>query len=296
VSIRASVVRALAGYQRIAVWGAGSLAVTAMNDWLPRDRVVAVFDRDPGKLGQPFFGLAVADPDAVRLGEYDAVVVCITAYLEAFRDIAARNDAPAYFYIYELALDERAPISELSKLAIDYHRARNRNLFLTILSSPQFLTVVSFRLTRHFANHPMLVPLFYIAAFFHYIFCAWSKIELPYTVSAGPGLLFPHLGGAVINRSTVLGSFVKIYQFTTFGADDSSAVPRIGDFVTVNAGAVLLGSTEIADHSRVGANATVLGLKCEPGSVLVGTPARVVGSQPVPALAERSRASKQRTA
>ena len=36
-------------------------------------------------------------------------------------------------------------MSELSKLAIDYHRARTGNLALTLLTRPQFLTVVSFR-------------------------------------------------------------------------------------------------------------------------------------------------------
>jgi serine O-acetyltransferase len=296
VSIRASVGRSLAGYRRIAVWGAGSLAAMAMRDWLPRDRVVAVFDRDPGKHGKPFFGLTVSDPDSATLGEYDAVVVCITAYLEAFRNIVARDDAPAYFYIYELAADEQESATELSKLAVDYHRARNRNLLLTILSSPQFLTVVTYRLTRCCLNHALLAPLFYVAVFCHYLVCAFSKIELPYTVKAGPGLFFPHLGGVVINRDTEFGAFVKIYQFTTFGADDSGAVPTVGDFITINPGAVVLGSAHIANHSRIGANATVLGLQCEPGSVLVGTPARAVGSQAVPSRAERSRSGHRQTA
>ena len=83
-------------------------------------------------------------------------------------------------------------------------------------------------------------------------------------MKAGAGLWFPHLGGAVFNKDVELGACVSIFQFTTIGADDIGRMPRIGSFVTVNTGAVVLGDAQIGDHSRVGANATVLGLSCPP--------------------------------
>lgn len=282
MSARHNVARSLAPYQRIAVWGAGSLAALAMERWLPRERVVAVLDSDPAKQGKPFFGLAISDPATADLAGCDVIVVCITAYLEAFEAIAGQDYRGRFFYIYELMADSGGnPQSELEKLSIDYQRTRNGNLFLTLLSRPQFMTVVTYRLTRHCDQIPMLRPLFYVALFFHYLACAFTKIELPYTVKAEAGLWFPHLGGAVFNKDVELGACVSIFQFTTIGADDSGRMPHIGSFVTVNTGAVVLGDARIGDHSRVGANATVLGLSCPAGSTLVGTPARVIKTQTV---------------
>jgi serine O-acetyltransferase len=290
MSARHNVARSLAPYQRIAVWGAGSLAALAMDRWLPRERVVAVLDSDPAKQGKTFHGLPVSDPATADLGSFDVIVVCITAYLEAFEAIARRNYRGPFFYIYELMAETGgAPQSELEKLSIDYQRTRNGNLFLTLLSRPQFLTVVTYRLTRHCDATPLLRPLFYVALFFHYLFCAFSRIELPYTVKAGAGLWFPHLGGAVFNKDVELGACVSIFQFTTIGADDTGRMPRIGSFVTVNTGAVVLGDAQIGDHSRIGANATVLGMSCPPGSTLVGTPARVTKTQTI--VADRMKAA-----
>ncbi len=290
MSARNNVARSLAPYQRIAVWGAGSLGALAMERWLPRERVSAVLDSDPAKQGKPFHGLTVSDPATADLSGYDVIAVCITAYLEAFEEIARRGFRGRFFSIYELMTDTGGqPQSELEKLSIDYLRARNGNLFLTLLSRPQFMTVATYRLTRHCDQTPMLRPLFYVALFFHYLSCAFTKIELPCTVKAGAGLWFPHLGGTVFNKDVELGACVNIFQFTTIGADDSGRMPRIGSFVTVNTGAVVLGDATIGDHSRIGANATVLGLSCPAGSTLVGTPARVIRTQNV--AADRAKAA-----
>ena len=92
----------------------------------------------------------MSDPATADLGSFDVIVVCITAYLEAFEAIARRNYRGQFFYIYELMAESGgAPQSELEKLSIDYQRTRNGNLFLTLLSRPQFMTVVTYRLTRH---------------------------------------------------------------------------------------------------------------------------------------------------
>jgi serine acetyltransferase len=261
-----------------------------MDRWLPRARVVAVLDSDPAKQGKQFFGLAISDPATTNLAGYDAIVVCITAYLEAFEDIARRKFAGSYSYIYELMNDPGdRPMSELEKLLIDYQRARDGNFLLTLLKHPQFMTVVSYRLTRHLEQSWMLRPLFYVSLFFHYLLCAFTRIELPYTVKAGAGLLFEHIGGSVFHRDVEVGACFTIYQFTTIGSDDSGRVPRIGSFVSVYSGAAVLGDANIGDHSRVGANATVLGTKCAPGSTLVGTPAKIATTRAGVTLSSRMR-------
>lgn len=280
MSARHNVARCLAPYQRIAVWGGGSLAALAMERWLPRERIVAVLDSDPEKQGKEFSGLAISDPATANLADYDVIVICITAYLEAFEEIARRKFAGSYSYIYELMIDSGGrPIGELEKLSIDYQRVRDGNVLITLLKRPQFMTVVSYRLTRHLDQSPMLRPLFYISLFFHYLTCAFTKIELPYTVRAGAGLLFAHIGGCVFNRDVRVGDCFTAYQFTTIGSDDSGRVPRIGSFVSVYSSATVLGDTDIGDHSRVGANSTVIAMKCAPGSTLAGSPAKVVATR-----------------
>ena len=267
---------ALADYNRIAVWGAGSLAVQAMNRWLPRNRIETVVDSDPGKQGSEFFGLSIEAPEQTDFSGYDAVVVCITAYAEAFVSIREAAPETPCFYIFELLTSDCDGPSEIAKLKIDYVRSQNGSLIATLVTRPQFFAILTYRLTRHCQTRSYLRPAFFVCLFWHYCVCAWLSIELPCTVEAGAGLKIAHLGGVVFNRDVRLGNCVTLYQFTTLGADDSGAAPEIGSFVTVNTGAAVLGACRIGEHSRIGANATVLGLACPPGSTVVGTPARIV--------------------
>lgn len=97
----------------------------------------------------------------------------------------------------------------------------------------------------------------------------------------GLGIRFPHPTGIVIGEGVVIGSDCVIYQNVTIGGaivGDSAAhrYPRLGSCVTVFAGAAIIGQLTVGDGTTIGAN-SVVRTDTEPGSVVVGVPARRVG-------------------
>jgi serine O-acetyltransferase len=93
----------------------------------------------------------------------------------------------------------------------------------------------------------------------------------------GPGLALPHPVGIVLG-GTVIGEGVTIYQNVTIGQarrKDKAVFPRIGNDVTIYAGAVLVGDIEIGDGVVVGANAVVLA-SFPPNVRIAGNPAKLI--------------------
>lgn len=70
---------------------------------------------------------------------------------------------------------------------------------------------------------------------------------------------FPHPTGIVIGDGVTLGARVTIYQGVTIGVRRKGLkeYPRVGDGVTVYAGAVIVGGIRLANGSVLGANAFV---------------------------------------
>jgi serine acetyltransferase len=103
-------------------------------------------------------------------------------------------------------------------------------------------------------------------------------IDLPPDVRVGPGLAIFHGTGLVVHPSTVIGAGVLLRHGITLGAlgdDDESAGPRLGDRVSVGAGAIVLGPITIGDDAVIGAGAVVVD-DVPAGGVVVGNPGRVV--------------------
>jgi serine acetyltransferase len=103
-------------------------------------------------------------------------------------------------------------------------------------------------------------------------------IDLPPDVEVGPGLAIFHGTGLVVHSSTVIGSDVLLRHGITLGAlgdEDESAGPRIGDRVSIGAGAIVLGPITVDDDAVIGAGAVVVD-DVPPGGVVVGNPARLV--------------------
>jgi len=75
----------------------------------------------------------------------------------------------------------------------------------------------------------------------------------------GHGLSLPHPTGIVIGIGVQVGEGVTIYQGVTLGVRSKGRAeyPRIGDGVTLYAGAVVIGGVTVGDHAVVGANAVV---------------------------------------
>jgi serine O-acetyltransferase len=90
----------------------------------------------------------------------------------------------------------------------------------------------------------------------------------------GPGFVLIHSLGVVINGNVRGGSGVKIEHQVTIGAEKRES-PKIGNDVFIGAGAKVIGSVEIGDGAKVGANAVVVH-DVPAFSTVVGIPAKVV--------------------
>jgi serine O-acetyltransferase len=100
----------------------------------------------------------------------------------------------------------------------------------------------------------------------------------PHTVQIGKGSSLGYGGlGCVIHGDSVIGRNVHIGANVLLGGDGRrQGVPVIEDDVFIGFGAVLMGSITVGKGSVVGAN-TVVTKDIPPGSVVVGSSARVIG-------------------
>lgn len=94
------------------------------------------------------------------------------------------------------------------------------------------------------------------------------------TPQIGPGLFVQH-GFATIVTARSIGKNCWINQQVTIGYSAGSGCPRIGDDVTVNAGAKVLGGIEVGDRVVIGANAVVT-KNVPPDVTVAGVPARII--------------------
>jgi serine O-acetyltransferase len=94
------------------------------------------------------------------------------------------------------------------------------------------------------------------------------------TKDIGPGLFIQH-GFSTIIAAKSIGKNCWINQQVTIGYSNTTDCPIIGDNVTINAGAKVIGKVFIRNNSRVGANAVVV--KDVPENcTVVGVPAYIV--------------------
>lgn len=104
-------------------------------------------------------------------------------------------------------------------------------------------------------------------------------IEIPPTVTAGPGLAVFHGTGLVVHSRARLGRDVVLRHGVTIGAlgeDPDGRPATLGDRVSVGAGALVLGDIVVGDDARIGAGAVVV-TDVPARATVVGNPARVVG-------------------
>jgi serine O-acetyltransferase len=94
------------------------------------------------------------------------------------------------------------------------------------------------------------------------------------TREIGPGLFIQH-GFSTIIAAKSIGRNCLISQQVTIGYSNKTDCPIIGNNVTINAGAKIIGNVIIGDNSRVGANAVVVKNVPE-NCTVVGVPAYIV--------------------
>ncbi|GJM37013.1 MAG: hypothetical protein DHS20C19_03800 [Acidimicrobiales bacterium] len=111
----------------------------------------------------------------------------------------------------------------------------------------------------------------------HLLAISRAQICIGDPVEMAPGVYLPH-GQVVIDGITVIESRVVIAPFTTLGLKAGAfRGPTVREGARIGTGARVLGDTEIGSGAEVGANAVVT-RDVEPGTVVVGIPARVIGS------------------
>lgn len=128
------------------------------------------------------------------------------------------------------------------------------------------------------ARYPEFRNLFYkrIGKSSHFIKWLCPPMDTLYilTNDIGPGLFIQH-GFATVIAAKSIGRNCWINQQVTIGYSTASDTPVIGDHVTVNAGAKIIGNLKMGDHSIAGANAVVVKNVPEHCTV-VGVPAYII--------------------
>lgn len=100
----------------------------------------------------------------------------------------------------------------------------------------------------------------------------------------GGGCIIAHGLGLVIGGRTVIGEDCTLLHGVTLGEVrfDELDCPRVGDRVTLGAGAIVLGGITIGDGAVIGAGSVVLS-DVPPGATVAGVPAKMLGRAADPA-------------
>ncbi|MDQ3648420.1 MAG: serine O-acetyltransferase [Actinomycetota bacterium] len=112
-----------------------------------------------------------------------------------------------------------------------------------------------------------------------------TGVEIHPAARIGRGPLIDHGSGVVIGETAEIGDNVTLYQEVTLGGTGfqrGKRHPTVGDDVVVGSGAKLLGSIEVGDRAKIGANSVVI--HDVPAAATVvgnpGHPVRVEGERP----------------
>lgn len=94
----------------------------------------------------------------------------------------------------------------------------------------------------------------------------------------GGGCIIAHGIGLVVGGYSVIGEDCTLLHGVTLGEArfDEIDYPRVGDRVTIGAGATLLGGITVGDDAVIAAGAVVLA-DVPAGATMAGVPARVIG-------------------
>ena len=164
----------------------------------------------------------------------------------------------------------RLIVSDLrAKAAWCYEDERARTLVKVLLTDGTF-AMVFYRMMQ-WARRYRLAPIELLMNRLNTICC---NCIIGRGAEFGPGFVLIHATGVVINGQVSGGENVFIEHQVTIGAERRQS-PRIGSHVFIGAGAKIIGSITIGDHSRVGANAVVLD-DVPAYATVAGIPAKVV--------------------
>jgi serine O-acetyltransferase len=126
-------------------------------------------------------------------------------------------------------------------------------------------------------TRPVRIPLSFMYKACYGAIRNFYGIELPYTARVGRRVIIEHQSDIVVHGYATIGDDCILRQGVTLGnrnTRDPLAAPRLGDRVSVGAGAKILGPVVVGSDAQIGANSVVLSDVPE-GGVAVGIPARI---------------------
>ena len=171
-----------------------------------------------------------------------------------------------------------------SRLAGDFARLRavKGRGFWTALLDALFFDSGFQALAAHRAAHALArrgIPV--LPAVFRRWAIAFCGVDILPRAEIGGGCIVAHGLGLVVGGATVIGEDCTLLHGVTLGEVrfDELACPRLGDRVTVGAGAAILGGIAVGDDAVIGAGSVVLS-DVPAGARVVGVPARVLDGPP----------------
>lgn len=161
-------------------------------------------------------------------------------------------------------------ITDLRRKALWCYESDRLPAVLKVLCTDGTLAMVLYR-AMQWARRWRLVPLEMVCNRLNAICC---NCIIGRGAEFGPGLVFVHATGIVINGAVRGGANVTLEHQVTIGAERRQS-PIIGDDVFIGAGAKVLGPVLVGTGARIGANAVVV-QNVPAHATAVGIPARVV--------------------
>ena len=164
-----------------------------------------------------------------------------------------------HLIIFYLSKNKRIIIKDLKHHTLKW-KWNIYDLIYCLTFQSEFRALFYYRIghLRHFINwlHPVFLNLYFL------------------TRQIGPGLKIQH-GFSTIIAANSIGKNCWINQQVTIGYTNDSDCPTIGDNVTINAGAIVIGNITIGDNVVIGAG-TVVTKSIPSNCTVVGNPARII--------------------
>ncbi|RLL35849.1 serine acetyltransferase [Acinetobacter cumulans] len=139
-----------------------------------------------------------------------------------------------------------------------------------------------FRIANSISKQPRIIKFIFIPfAIFYRIFVEWVLcIEIPWKLNLGSNTRLFHGQGLVINAGAIIGHNCILRHNITIGTnrtdlDFGGLSPKIGNYVDIGAGAILLGDIKIGNHACIAAGSVVIKDVPDYG-VVAGNPAKLI--------------------
>ena len=149
-----------------------------------------------------------------------------------------------------------------------------RNWFEVLVNYSGLHAIWIYRITHWLWMRKLFLPARWLSQVARWL----TGVEIHPGAVIGRRFFIDHGMGVVIGETTEIGNDVTFYHGVTMGGvslEKGKRHPTLGNKVVVGAGAKVLGSIEIGDGSRIGANAVVV-KSVPPESVVVGIPGQIV--------------------